>query len=118
MQSRVDPERLSWLRARPEPAPATSGGRRCRVGTLQDITEQKTADTALRESEAFLNAVLEILPFGIWHLNADGEIRFINVETPTQRTFLIEHGCPAFQGYLFGRPGGAEDLLAQSQALD
>jgi diguanylate cyclase (GGDEF)-like protein len=74
----LDGERLSWLRARLEPAPATSSGRRCSVGTLQDITEHKTADTALRESEAFLNSVMEILPVGIWFLNAEGEIRFIN----------------------------------------
>ncbi len=71
-------ERLSWLCARLEPASATSRGRRCSVGTLQDITEQKAADTALRESETFLNSVMEILPVGIWLLNADGEIRFIN----------------------------------------
>jgi diguanylate cyclase (GGDEF)-like protein/PAS domain S-box-containing protein len=32
------------------------------------------------------------------------------VETPDQRAFLIESGCRAFQGYLFGRPGPAEAL--------
>ena len=26
------------------------------------------------------------------------------VETPGQLEFLKQHGCPAFQGYLFGRP--------------
>ncbi|SDW63425.1 bifunctional diguanylate cyclase/phosphodiesterase [Thiocapsa roseopersicina] len=71
-------ERLSWLRARLEPAPATSNQRRCSVGTLQDITEHKAADSALRESEGFLNSVMEILPVGIWFLNETGEIRFIN----------------------------------------
>ncbi|EGV17516.1 bifunctional diguanylate cyclase/phosphodiesterase [Thiocapsa marina] len=71
-------ERLSWLRARLEPAPTASNGRGCSVGTLQDITEHRAADAALRESEAFLNSVMEILPVGIWFLNADGEIRFIN----------------------------------------
>ncbi|UHD18532.1 bifunctional diguanylate cyclase/phosphodiesterase [Thiocapsa bogorovii] len=74
----LNDERLSWLRARVEPAPEASGGRRCSVGTLQDITEHKTADTALRESEAFLNSVMEILPIGIWFLDAHGDIRFIN----------------------------------------
>jgi diguanylate cyclase (GGDEF)-like protein/PAS domain S-box-containing protein len=39
------------------------------------------------------------------------------VETPAQRSFLVEHGCRAFQGYLFGRPGGADELLGQSQAM-
>ena len=36
------------------------------------------------------------------------------VETETQRDFLDRHGCPAFQGYLFGKPlptAQFEDLL-------
>jgi diguanylate cyclase (GGDEF)-like protein/PAS domain S-box-containing protein len=32
------------------------------------------------------------------------------VETEAQRQFLIDHGCEAFQGYLFSRPRPAEDL--------
>jgi EAL domain-containing protein (putative c-di-GMP-specific phosphodiesterase class I) len=27
------------------------------------------------------------------------------VETEAQRDWLVGHGCRAFQGYLFGRPG-------------
>jgi predicted signal transduction protein with EAL and GGDEF domain len=30
------------------------------------------------------------------------------VETEGQRQFLLDHGCTAFQGYLFGRPGPVE----------
>ncbi|HLF96050.1 MAG TPA: EAL domain-containing protein [Methylococcaceae bacterium] len=30
------------------------------------------------------------------------------VETEAQRDFLAGHGCNAFQGYLYGRPGPAE----------
>jgi diguanylate cyclase (GGDEF)-like protein/PAS domain S-box-containing protein len=71
-------ERISWVRARVEPAPDAPSGRRSSVGTLQDITEHKTADAALRESEGFLNSIMEILPVGIWFLNENGEIRFIN----------------------------------------
>jgi EAL domain-containing protein (putative c-di-GMP-specific phosphodiesterase class I) len=33
------------------------------------------------------------------------------VETEAQRVFLIESGCNAFQGYLFGRPGPVEQLF-------
>jgi diguanylate cyclase (GGDEF)-like protein len=33
------------------------------------------------------------------------------VETEEQRDFLARHGCSAFQGYLFGRPGPAEVLI-------
>jgi len=34
------------------------------------------------------------------------------VETEAQRDFLALHGCHAYQGYLFGRPGRVEALLA------
>jgi diguanylate cyclase (GGDEF)-like protein/PAS domain S-box-containing protein len=33
------------------------------------------------------------------------------VETEEQRRFLFLHGCRAFQGFLFGRPGPVEDLF-------
>jgi diguanylate cyclase (GGDEF)-like protein len=35
------------------------------------------------------------------------------VEYQDQQDFLLEHGCNAFQGYLFGRPGPAEVLSAR-----
>ncbi|MGY6274776.1 sensor domain-containing protein [Methylomonas sp. MgM2] len=31
------------------------------------------------------------------------------VETKAQYDFLVEHGCMAFQGYLFGKPAGIEE---------
>jgi diguanylate cyclase (GGDEF)-like protein/PAS domain S-box-containing protein len=34
------------------------------------------------------------------------------VETPAQRDFLANNGCRLYQGYLFGRPVPAENLLA------
>jgi diguanylate cyclase (GGDEF)-like protein/PAS domain S-box-containing protein len=33
------------------------------------------------------------------------------VETPSQRAFLLAHGCTAIQGYLFARPMMAEEAL-------
>ncbi len=35
------------------------------------------------------------------------------VETEAQRAFLVEHGCHAFQGYLFGRPQPLEALTVR-----
>ena len=34
------------------------------------------------------------------------------VETEEQLSFLAQHGCRAYQGYLFGRPAPVEDLYA------
>lgn len=33
------------------------------------------------------------------------------VETPGQKTFLLEHGCENFQGYLFGKPMPIEEWM-------
>jgi len=37
------------------------------------------------------------------------------VETPAQRDFLLQHGCTAFQGYLFGRPVPIEAWTASAR---
>jgi len=37
------------------------------------------------------------------------------VETVAQRDFLAAHGCHAYQGYLFGRPGAADALLTRAR---
>ncbi|MGE5386035.1 MAG: EAL domain-containing protein [Betaproteobacteria bacterium] len=44
------------------------------------------------------------------HVIAEG------VETQAQRDFLASHGCRAYQGYLFGRPGPAEEIAAFMEA--
>ncbi|MDP2833038.1 MAG: EAL domain-containing protein [Pseudomonadota bacterium] len=38
------------------------------------------------------------------------------VETDQQFAFLIQYGCPLFQGYLFGRPMPAEEFMRQLDA--
>lgn len=38
------------------------------------------------------------------------------VETEEQRKFLALHGCLAYQGFLFGRPGPATDLSLMAEA--
>ena len=39
------------------------------------------------------------------------------VETAAQRAFLLESGCCAFQGYLFGRPGPVDALFGAACPL-
>lgn len=38
------------------------------------------------------------------------------VETEAQHNYLLTHGCNVFQGYLFGRPGPAQDFVDAARA--
>jgi len=44
------------------------------LGVLRDITARKRAENALREQEALLRNILEILPVGVWIQDKDGQI--------------------------------------------
>lgn len=44
------------------------------ISEIQDITERKRAEVALRESEALLQEVLKALPVGVWIQEASGRI--------------------------------------------
>jgi len=52
----------------------TDPARRKVSGFFQDITERKQAEEALQKSEALLQAAVDILPVGLWIINAEGEI--------------------------------------------
>lgn len=45
-----------------------------RVANVQDITERKKQEAALRRSEALIRRVLETLPVGVWIADAEGRI--------------------------------------------
>jgi PAS domain S-box-containing protein/putative nucleotidyltransferase with HDIG domain len=46
----------------------------------RDVTERNKAETALRESEALLQATMKILPVGLWVIDGEGRIVFSNDE--------------------------------------
>jgi len=49
--------------------------------------------------------------------NMGMEVIAEGVETESQRAFLEQHGCPVYQGYLFGKPmplPAFEQLLQQT----
>lgn len=49
-------------------------GERHFVGIIRDITERKHNENALRQSEALLSQVLELLPVGVWVTDENGQI--------------------------------------------
>jgi PAS domain S-box-containing protein len=50
------------------------------VGNVLDITHRKQAEEALRETQAWLSAIFEILPVGVGVVDADGTIVLSNQE--------------------------------------
>jgi diguanylate cyclase (GGDEF)-like protein/PAS domain S-box-containing protein len=47
-------------------------------GIIQDITEQKTVELALREKQQTLQSLLDNAPIGIWFQNTEGKLLFVN----------------------------------------
>jgi diguanylate cyclase (GGDEF)-like protein/PAS domain S-box-containing protein len=47
-------------------------------GVIQDITEQKTIELALREKQQTLQSLLDNAPIGIWFQNTTGKLLFVN----------------------------------------
>jgi two-component system cell cycle sensor histidine kinase/response regulator CckA len=47
---------------------------------VRDVTEQRRSEQALRESQERLQKILEVLPFGVWLIDATGQITYGNSE--------------------------------------
>lgn len=70
--------RRIWVRSIGE-AVRDAAGKIIRLqGAIQDITEQKRAEEALRQSEAELRALAESMPQMVWMNRPDGENFYIN----------------------------------------
>ena len=68
-------------------------------GALEDIHDRKTADAALRESEAFVRSILESSTECVKVLDLEGRVRFIN--QPGLRLLELDDGAPVL-GTVFG----------------
>lgn len=77
------PQRFTWLHRRCNGEPfiadvslnaVTLKGNSIVQGTIRDVTEQRRMETALRESEARLQAAVENLPFEFWAVDAEGRV--------------------------------------------
>jgi PAS domain S-box-containing protein len=63
-----------WVSVRSKPM----GSLGARVGTLEDITERKQAENALRQSEERFRTLGASAPIGIFHADAVGKVVFVN----------------------------------------
>ncbi|WP_240549292.1 MULTISPECIES: putative bifunctional diguanylate cyclase/phosphodiesterase [Halomonadaceae] len=77
----------------------------------------------LKIDKSFIDGVLDdpvdaaIVTTTITLANSLGlEVTAEGVETEAQHRWLLEHGCEAFQGYLFGRPLALDELTLSDQA--
>ncbi|WP_170162335.1 PAS domain-containing protein [Caldimonas tepidiphila] len=69
---------VKWLRQKAELEFDARGELVSGFATVQDITEQKRAEAALRESEARLRALADAMPQLVWQADAAGNIDYCN----------------------------------------
>jgi len=62
-----------------EPVPSSDGSVEVMVGTVQDITEIKAAEAALREREAMIRALVETSKDWIWAIDLNGVHTYSNL---------------------------------------
>ncbi|MGH9631484.1 MAG: PAS domain S-box protein, partial [Bryobacteraceae bacterium] len=56
----------------------TLAGKRVLLASVNDITERKRAETALRDSEAYFRDLTQQMPHVVWTSQPDGRMEFVN----------------------------------------
>jgi PAS domain S-box-containing protein len=69
---------IRWLRELAEFQAGPAGRPLRTIGTIQDITEQKSIETALRDSEARMRAFMDNAPIGMFVKDLDGRFTMLN----------------------------------------
>ncbi len=79
-----------WIRETAEIVPAGAGDKLARrVGTLQDVTEQKQIEIALRQSEARLKGFLDHAPMIMYLKDTEGRFLLVNRELERIERFPV-----------------------------
>ncbi|WAJ29520.1 EAL domain-containing protein [Antarcticirhabdus aurantiaca] len=104
-----------WFRAYAAPRLAADGSVMRWYGTVEDIHERRTAEEALRQSEAFSRSVLDSSPDFVVVLDLDGRVRSMN------RAAALLLGPEAASGisdrsWADGWPGSHRDMVREAVA--
>lgn len=67
-----------WIHAISHPVDVDAGGRVYFNGIIIDITAQKQAEAALRDSETLYKTLVQTIPYGIQEIDTQGTIHFAN----------------------------------------
>jgi PAS domain S-box-containing protein len=81
------------------------------VGSVMDITERKTQEEALRQSEKLYRAIGESLDYGIWICDADGRNRYVS-ESFLRLVGLSQDECSLFGWVNHLHPDEAQQTLS------
>lgn len=97
----------------------------CMVGVSQDITARRRVEQALRESEQQYRAIVDAANEGIWRLDQDARINFVNDRmaemlaiTPAEMVgrhkwdFVFDEDVAAMQGLFERRKQGVSEEVA------
>ena len=106
-----------WVLSRGSVVGDPATGRRSWMGCHIDITGQQRAEQALRESEALIARVLELLPVGVWIADAAGNI--VRANEAGRRIWAGERhvGIAQYGEYKAWWPASGKRIAAEEWAL-